>query len=231
MSNRSKLEKFADNKKFSNVFENNSYEQPQLFSGFNTIVDYKGKWSKEYFKNNYKLVLELACGRGEYSLGLHNLYSDINIIGVDIKGARIWKGASHSLHEKMNRVAFIRTKIELITNFFGEGEVEEIWITFPDPFPRPGKSNKRLISPFYLGLYEKILKKGSILHLKTDDDNLYNFGIESLQQSPKFTIITQNNDIYSKPLENEALSIKTYYERMHLQNGKTIKYIQAEYLG
>lgn len=231
MSNRSKLEKFADNIKFSNVFENTSFDNPILKSDSFTTVDFRGKWSNEYFKNENKIILELACGRGEYSLGLTEMYSNINVIGIDIKGARIWKGASSSINSKQNRIAFVRSRIELIHYFFNKNEIDEIWITFPDPFPRPSKSNKRLISPYFLNLYTKILKKGAKIHLKTDDDNLFEFGIESLTNSSEYKIIYQNNNIYSGTLFHQALSIKTYYEKMHLEKGKTIKYIQSEYLG
>lgn len=229
MSNRSKLEKFADNQRFANVFENTSYDNPQLFSGYDTPVDFKGNWKKEVFKNEYPLILELACGRGEYSLGLAHMNPYINIIGVDIKGARIWKGASQAIEQSLNRVAFIRTRIESIHHFFNLGEVDEIWITFPDPFPRPSKSNKRLVSSFFLDLYSRILKDGGLLHLKTDDTPLFEFGMQSINESSQFKLIKSTYDIYSDNLSIDALSIKTYYERMHLENMRTIKYFQAQF--
>ncbi len=229
MSNRSKLEKFADNQKFANVFENISFENPQLYSGYESQVDYKGRWKKDFFKNEYPLILELACGRGEYSLGLAQLNPQINIIGVDIKGARIWKGASQAIEQDLTRVAFIRTRIELIHHFFEADEVDEIWITFPDPFPRPSKSSKRLVSHFFLDIYTRILKDGAILHLKTDDTALFEFGLESIQSSTQYKLLQSSNNIYADNIAINELSIKTYYERMHLENKRTIKYFQARY--
>ena len=229
MSNRSKLEKFAANLAFPNVFENMDFDEPKLRKGLNQYVDFRNKWKEEYFKNNSPLILELACGRGEYSLGMARMLPERNYVGVDIKGARIWKGASTALNEQLNQIVFVRTKIELLDKFFGEGEVDEIWITFADPFPRPSKSNKRLTSDYYLDLYHKILKPGALLHLKTDDPGLYDFSVDRMQSHPAFTLIYHEDDIYSKPLVTPELELKTYYERMHLQVGKKIKYIRAKH--
>ena len=144
MSRRNKLEKFAALWTYSNVYENFDPTKPQLTGENGEIVDLKGKWNEKHFKNDNPLILELACGRGEYSLGLARMYPDRNFIGVDVKGARIWQGASIALKEELNNVAFLRTRIEQITNFIGQGEVDEIWITFPDPFLRKSKSNRRI---------------------------------------------------------------------------------------
>lgn len=230
MSNRSKLEKFAANLAFPNVFENMDFDEPKLRKGLNQYVDFWNTWKVDYFKNNSPLILELACGRGEYSLGMARMFPERNYIGVDIKGARIWKGASTALNEGLNQIAFMRTKIELLDKFFGEAEVDEIWITFPDPFPRPSKSNKRLTSEHYLQLYTRILKPNASLHLKTDDPGLYAFSLETIKAHPAFELIYHDDDIYAKPLVTPELEIKTYYERMHLQAGKTIKYIHARHL-
>ncbi|MEP7195191.1 MAG: tRNA (guanosine(46)-N7)-methyltransferase TrmB [Saprospiraceae bacterium] len=229
MSGRTKLEKFAANLDFPNVFENYDYEKPQLFVGHKQPINYKSNWKKIFFKNEFPLVLELACGRGEYSLGLAQINPELNIIGIDIKGARIWKGASNSLLNDLQRVAFVRSKIEVIDHFFGPEEIDEIWITFPDPFPRPTKSNKRLISNFYLDIYSKILRNGALINFKTDDPELFDFGLKTIQGREDFKLLYQNKDIYSKPLFMEALEIKTYYEKMHLQKGRTIKFLQAIY--
>lgn len=231
MSNRSKLEKFSDNLHFENVFENISFSNPQLIAGIDRIVNYKSIWKSDYFKNDNPIIMELACGRGEYCIGLSRLFPNINLIGVDIKGARIWKGASESLKQRIDRIAFVRSKIELIHHFFGIGEVDEIWITFPDPFPRPSKSNKRLVSKYFLDIYSNILKKNALVHLKTDDLNLYEFGINSILENDCFELVYKSDNIYQKELFHEALQIKTYYERMHLEKGKTIKYLQAKYIG
>ncbi len=227
MSKRSKLEKFADNQRFSNVFENFEFDQPQLYAGHNQPVHFKGDWSRNYFLNDFPLILELACGRGEYSLGLSKMYHQINIIGIDIKGARIWKGATQSQSLENNRVAFIRSKIELIDHYFNPGEVSEIWITFPDPFPRNSKSNRRLISNYFLKIYANLITIDGLLHLKTDDDNLFEFALEELKNSDLFELQYSNSDIYSSELFHPALEIKTYYEKMHLELGRKIKYIQA----
>ncbi|MEO6189958.1 MAG: tRNA (guanosine(46)-N7)-methyltransferase TrmB [Saprospiraceae bacterium] len=229
MSNRSKLEKFAENLKFNNVFENYDYKSPQLYVGHQQPVNYKGKWKSEYFNNNYPLILELACGRGEYSLGLARMYPEVNVIGVDIKGARIWQGASNSIQEKINRIAFIRTKIELLEHFFETEEVDEIWITFPDPHPNPTDSIKRLVSNYFLDIYSKIIVKNAQLHLKTDEPNYYEFGLKTIGARSDFEIIYSNNDIYNQSLYSPSLEIKTYYERMHLEKSRTIKYIHFKY--
>lgn len=226
MSNRSKLEKFADNLKFTNVFENTSFENPQLVAGYNQPVNFKGNWGSAFFKNENPIVLELACGRGEYSIGLAQHYPLKNFIGIDIKGARIWKGASQAISHQLSNVAFVRTRIELIDHFFATGEVDEIWITFPDPFPRPSKSNKRLVSAFFLNIYKKIIKPNGILHLKTDDDALYQFGLKSITDTDGFQIEFSSDNLYASTFSDTSLDIKTYYEKMHLELGKTIKYIR-----
>ncbi|MEL7123570.1 MAG: tRNA (guanosine(46)-N7)-methyltransferase TrmB, partial [Bacteroidota bacterium] len=174
------------------------------------------------------LILELACGRGEYSLGLARMYPDRNFIGVDVKGARIWQGASIALKEGLNNVAFLRTRIEQLTNFIDQKEVDEIWITFPDPFLRNSKSNRRLTSPNFLKAYRQILKPGGIVHLKTDSPQLYDFSLEVFEADGQVHILYQNYDIYSKPLDFPELEIKTHYERLHLADERKIKYLRFQ---
>lgn len=227
MARRSKLEKFAANLRFPNVFENFDFHEPKLMHDLHEEASLNGRWREAYFHNDHDLVLELACGRGEYCLGLAALYPQKNFVGIDIKGARIWKGASIALERKLGNIAFLRSRIELIPHFFESAEVSEIWITFPDPFPRPSKSNRRLTSVHYLNIYSRILKQGSLLHLKTDDPGLYSFSLETLAAHPDYRIIYQNEDIYAGTLPYPELEIKTYYERMHLEAGKKIKYIRA----
>lgn len=229
MSKRSKLEKFAENLQFPNVFENFNFEDPRLYAAYNTPIDYRGHWKATYFRNEFPLTLELACGRGEYSLGLARLNEKHNYIGIDIKGARIWKGAATALSEELSQVAFVRTRIELIPKFFAKEEVDEIWITFPDPFPRPSKSNRRLVSAPYLNVYKQILKPGSLLHLKTDNTPLYEFGLATLSADDDFEIIRHSNDVYQQSSITPELEIRTYYEKIHLSEGRTIKYIQSRY--
>jgi tRNA (guanine-N7-)-methyltransferase len=229
MSKRSKLEKFAENLHFPNVFENLSFHEPRLYKSQLETVDHKGRWARDYFKNEYPITLELACGGGEYCLGLAGLFPERNYIGVDIKGARIWKGARKAISQNQHRVAFVRTRIELLPHFFDRNEIQEIWITFPDPFLRKSKSNRRLTSPFYLNTYKSYLQPGSLLHLKTDDETLYAFSMESLEADPDFRIQVSDADIYHSGLEIPELELKTYYEFQHLAAGKSIKYIRAVY--
>ena len=228
MSRRNKLEKFAALWTYPNVYENFDPTQPQLTGENGEIVDLKGKWNEKHFQNNNPLILELACGRGEYSLGLARMYPDHNFIGVDVKGARIWQGASIALKEELNNVAFLRTRIEQITNFIGQEEVDEIWITFPDPFLRKSKSNRRLTSPNFLKAYRQILKQDGIVHLKTDSPQLYEFSLEVFQEDGQVNILYQNFDIYSRALDFPELELKTHYERLHLADERKIKYLRFQ---
>lgn len=229
MSRRNKLFKFAEMLTFPNVFENPDFHNPHLVGLNGQPVEMKGKWDEEYFKNGNPVILELACGRGEYSLALGQNMPDKNFIGVDIKGARIYQGAKKVLDAGMTNVAFLRTKIELIDNFFSKDEISEIWITFPDPFLRDSKANKRLTSPRFLDLYRKILKPSGLIHLKTDDPKLYEYTLEVLNEDKQVEIIYHDDDIYSKPLYDETLEIKTYYEIRHLADKRTIKYIRFRF--
>jgi tRNA (guanine-N7-)-methyltransferase len=226
MSKRNKLQKFAELLTFPNVYENYNPKEPQLVGLHGEEVDLKGKWRSEHFKNERPITLELACGRGEYTLDLARRYPDQSFIGVDVKGARIWKGARIALREKLDNVAFLRTRIEQIALFFDPGEVDEIWITFPDPFLRKSKANRRLTAPNFLKAYRKILKPGGLVHLKTDEPNLYAFTLEVLSEDPQVKILYQDEDIYAKELPFPELETKTYYEKMHLAEGKKIKYVR-----
>ena len=226
MSRKNKLQRFAEIGSFPNVYENFNMQQPELSGVNGQVVDLKGKWNELHFKNDNRIVLELACGRGEYTLDLAEAHPDINIIGVDIKGARIWRGATNALERNLTNAAFLRIRIEQISLFFAPDEVSEIWITFPDPFLRESKANRRLTSAYFIEQYRKILKKGGLVHLKTDEINLYNFSLEVLEADPKCQIFYKDDDIYSKELPFPELATKTYYEEMHRKKGKTIKYIR-----
>lgn len=226
MSKRNKLQKFAELLTFPNVYENYNPKNPQLVGLNGQEVDLKGKWRELHFKNDHPLTLELACGRGEYTLDLARRYPEQNFIGVDVKGARIWKGAGIALDEKLDNVAFLRTRIEQIALFFETGEVDEIWITFPDPFLRKSKAKRRLTAPNFLKAYRQILKPGGLVHLKTDEPNLYEFSLEVLSEDPQVNMLYKDDDIYSKKLPFPELETKTYYEKMHLAEGKKIKYIR-----
>ncbi len=223
---RRKLKKFADVRSYPNVYENFHPMIPELRGEHGEIVEMKGQWAKKHFKNDNKITLELACGRGEYTLQLARKYPERNFIGVDIKGARIHQGATIALEEGLQNVAFLRMKIEKIANFFASEEVDEIWITFPDPFLRDGKANRRLTSPRFLDSYRTFIADNGVIQLKTDSDELYLYTKEILGETPFINVTYDNDDIYAKPLDFEDLIFKTYYEKMHLENDKTIKYIR-----
>jgi tRNA (guanine-N7-)-methyltransferase len=231
MSRRNKLEKFAELLTFPNVYQNYSHKEPKLRHVDGRVVDRQGKWSQAHFGNTNPLILELACGGGEYTVALAQQNPASNFIGVDIKGNRIWKGAKIGLEQGLQNVAFLRTRIEQIELFFTPGEVEEIWITFPDPFLKDSKSNRRLTALPFLERYRTILRPDGILYLKTDSPELYEFSLETFGEADFCEIIYHDDDIYSKPLVHPALEIKTKYEVMHLENGRKIKYVQVRFRG
>jgi tRNA (guanine-N7-)-methyltransferase len=188
----------------------------------------KGQWNELVFQNSNPITLELACGKGEYTLALARQFPARNFIGLDIKGARIWRGAKMALEEKISNVAFLRTYIDHIEDYFTDAEVEEIWITFPDPYPEKSKARKRLTSELFLPRYKKILKPGGIIHLKTDDLQLYQFTLEKIEEF-KCHILFVSEDLYASPLPDEILAEKTFYEQQHLAKGKSIKYIRFRF--
>ena len=226
MSRRNKLQKFAEILSFPNVYENYDPKNPGLVGQDGEPVEMKGQWAEKHFKNNHPITLELACGRGEYTLGLAERFPNRNFIGLDVKGARIWKGSSIALEKNISNAAFLRTRIEQIALFFEENEVNETWITFPDPFLRKGKENRRLTSNYFINQYRKILHPNGTINLKTDSDELCEFTLETIANDKKCKLIYHDNDIYSKDLVTEELEIKTYYEKMHLKAKKTIKYVK-----
>lgn len=189
----------------------------------------KGSWRTSYFKNESPITLELACGRGEYTVGLAKIFSDKNFIGVDIKGERIWKGSTWATEEKLNNVAFLRTQILLIENFFREGEVDEIWLTFPDPRPRKRDIKRRLTSPRFIELYKKLTKPGSFIRLKTDNTKLYEYTLEEMQSRNDITDFKYTADLYNSDLRAECFDIKTRYEEEFAAKGETIKYLRFRF--
>lgn len=225
MGSKKKLQRFAELEKFPNVFQNFSFDDPQLFGANMEAVEIKGKWSELYFKNSNPIILELACGGGEYAVSLATKYPDKNFIGVDIKGARIYKGAKIGLQNKLPNLAFLRCRIEKIQSFFDEEEINEIWITFPDPFLKDSSENRRLTSPPFLKRYKQILSSDHIIHLKTDSSELYEYTTEVLANE-NIEVLYTNDDIYKSDLYNPDLEVKTAYEIRHLANGLKIKYIQ-----
>jgi tRNA (guanine-N7-)-methyltransferase len=190
----------------------------------------KGKWRNEYFKNENPITLELACGRGEYTIGLARLFPDQNIIGVDIKGERIWKGSTMALQDGLNNAAFLRTHILLIENFFEAGEVNEIWITFPDPRPRKRDIKRRLTNPRYLDLYKRLLKAGGYVRLKTDNTALFNYTLDELSLRSDISDLVSTGDVYESELEKECFGIKTRYEQEFSEKGEKIKYLRFRFV-
>lgn len=208
--------------------------QPKFKEVFEREHQYKGKWQSEVFKNNHPIVLELGCGRGEYSVGLGKHFPEKNFIGLDIKGARIWKGAKQALDQKLNNIFFIRTHIDLINSFFAKNEVDEIWITFPDPQPQKSRARKRLTAPMFIERYKKLLKPNGIIHLKTDNEGFFRYTLEEIEQN-NFELIEHTFNLYNENLENldtktqEILSIKTYYENLFSAKGHKIHYLRFRF--
>lgn len=194
---------------------------------FRNVLQYPegmaGKW-EEFWKNKNPLVLELACGKGEYAVGLGKLYPDKNFIGIDLKGNRIWVGAKKALQENLTNVAFLRTQIDHINNYFSTDEVQEIWITFPDPQLRKSKAKKRLTHPKFLRLYRQFLIPGGFIHLKTDSPDLYNF-TKHVIQLYNCTLHTDYEDVYKEPHITESLRIKTHYESLDIAGSNRIHYL------
>lgn len=203
---------------------------PNVVEPFKEIYHYvKGKWNQDFFKNDNPITLELACGRGEYTIGLAKLFPSRNYIGVDIKGERIWKGSTTAVNENLNNVAFLRTMILLIENFFEEGEVDEIWITFPDPRPRLRDIKRRLTSPRFLEIYKRLLKPGGYVRLKTDNTGLYEFSLEELKSRKDITDLQFTADVYNSELRPECFDIRTRYEEAFASKGEKIKYLRFRF--
>ncbi len=184
----------------------------------------KGKW-KEYFKNDNSITLELACGKGEYAVGLGTLYPERNFIGIDIKGNRIWRGAKTALDAGLYNIAFVRTIIDQLTDYFDTAEVSEIWITFPDPQLRLSKAKKRLTHPKFLRLYQQILIPNGLIHLKTDSPDLYKF-TKTVINLFELELLEDTDDVYADPEISQELSIKTYYESLDIAKSNRIHYLQ-----
>ena len=219
MGSKKKLKKFIENESFSNVI------QPKREKLLSEKFNLKGNWNKLYFKNNNPIVIELGCGKGEYTVNLAKLNPNKNYVGIDVKGARFWRGAKTSLEQKLDNVIFIRTQIELIDFIFDDQEVSEIWLTFPDPQIKYQRRKHRLTNPAFLKLYKKIINNEGLIHLKTDSEFLhgYTLGIlEGLDIKPLFS----NHDIYkNNNAPSDVINIKTHYEKLFLETKKSISYL------
>ena len=226
MSPKRKLVKFAEMKVLPNVIE------VPFDDVFNKNHPLKGRWRQDVFKNDNPIILELGCGKGEYSVGMARHFPDRNFVGIDIKGARMWRGAKTATEENISNVRFLRTRIEFISSFFGEEEVDEIWITFPDPQPQLSREKKRLTSPGFLKRYFSFLKKDGIIHLKTDAASLYEYTVQvAKEMSLRLHIATDKlyQDLPSLDLddiEKEILNIPTFYESLFKEKGHEITYIR-----
>lgn len=217
---KTKLRRFAENENFRHLIQQGrGYPVPDHI--------FKGNWNKDFFKRNAPLVLELGCGRGEYTLNLSKKFPEKNFIGIDWKGSRLWRGAKSVEEENLENVGFLRIQILNILSFFGPGEVDELWITFPDPHLQVSREQKRLTSQRFLNLYRQFMHPGSIVNLKTDSKSLYDFTLDVIEEQ-KLKILKQTADLYASPLLDEILSIQTTYEKIWLKEGLKICYLKYQ---
>ena len=220
MGSKNKLKRFKENETFANVF------QPTRKELVNQNYALKGNWNASYFKNNNPLILELGCGKGEYSVALAQKYPNKNFIGIDIKGARFWRGAKTAIEKNIPNVAFIRTQIELIDYVFAENEIDEIWITFPDPQIKYKRTKHRMTNSVFLQKYKKILKKEGIVNLKTDSEFMHGYTL-GLLHGEGHEVLYANHDVYKQEgSPEEVTGIQTFYEIQYLEQNKPITYIR-----
>jgi tRNA (guanine-N7-)-methyltransferase len=205
-------------------------ERPNVIEPSKSIYhEIKGNWSKAHFKNQNPITVELACGRGEYSVGLGKLFPERNYVGVDIKGERIWKGSTWAIDEQLSNVAFLRTQILLIENFFNENEIDEIWMTFPDPRPRKRDIKRRLTSPRFIEMFKKMLRPNGFVRLKTDNSILFDYTLEEIQSRNDITDLQYTRDLYASELRPECFEIRTRFEEEFAAKGETIKYLRFRF--
>ncbi|SNY94603.1 tRNA (guanosine(46)-N7)-methyltransferase TrmB [Flagellimonas pacifica] len=218
MGSKNKLKRFKENETFSNVVQP---KREEILEGFQL----KGKWN-DFFKNDHPIVLELGCGKGEYTVGLAQRNPNKNYIGIDIKGARFWRGAKSAQEEDLGNAAFLRAQIELVDLLFAENEVDEIWITFPDPQIKYKRTKHRMTNPVFLKKYQQILKPTGVVHLKTDSEFMHGYTLGLLQGQGN-EVLYSNHDVYKNAgSPPEVLEIQTFYENQYLDKGKPITYIQ-----
>ena len=215
---KNKLQKFEDVARFQNVFE---------YTDFTDRPKPRGRWHSDIFKNRNPITLELACGKAEYTVQLAGRNPDRNYIGIDKKGWRIWTGAKTAIEENLENAHFMRIFIDHLEEYFEPGEVDEIWIVFPDPFLRGSRESNRLTSTKFLEIYKNILKPGSVIHLKTDSPELFSYTLEVIDQE-KCRLVDRCDDVYRERPDDELLTIQTFYEEMHLREGRTIRYVSFQ---
>jgi tRNA (guanine-N7-)-methyltransferase len=216
-----KLERFAENATFNHFFQP---DWEELSAGFLL----RGKWDADFFGNTNPIIIEMGCGKGEYTVDLSNKYPNRNFIGIDKKGARMWRGAKTSNEEKRSNVAFVRTRAENIGMVFGPAEIDEIWITFPEPQPNSPRHSKRFTSPQFIERYRQIIKPRGIIHLKTDSDLFYTYTLEIISEGGH-ELLYNNSDLYANPGDPEVrdvIDVQTHYEKIWLEQGFTIKYLR-----
>ena len=220
MGSKNKLKRFKENETFENVFQPSREE---VAAGDFSL---RGKWNADFFKNTNPLILELGCGKGEYTVGLAEKYPEKNFIGIDIKGARFWRGAKTAVEDQLHNVAFIRTQIELVDCIFGEHEVDEIWITFPDPQIKYKRTKHRMTNTEFLQLYKKILKPDGLVNLKTDSEFMHGYTLGLLHGAGHEVLYANHNVYVNEGAPSEVTEIQTFYEKQYLEINKAITYIR-----
>lgn len=223
---KQKLQKFAELNILPNVYQNIEYGDPLLRNYEDERLDMRGKWNA-HFGNENPITLELACGKAEYTCALAQDFPERNFVAVDLKGNRLWNGAKRAIREGSDNAAFLRSRIEQLHLYFAKNEVAEIWITFPDPYLKKSKVRKRLTSPRFLDLYREVLQPDGLLHLKTDSTELYEYSLEVMEEEGH-PILYQNDAIYRGELPFPELRFETYYEKLHRDKGKSIKYLRFQ---
>jgi tRNA (guanine-N7-)-methyltransferase len=190
----------------------------------------KGRWNEDYFKNDHPITVELACGRGEYTIGLASLFPNRNYIGVDIKGDRIWKGSTIAMEKSLSNVAFLRTLIGFLETFFAPGEIDELWLTFPDPRPKKRDIKRRLTSPGFFAIFKRLVRPGGYFRLKTDNTELFQYSLEQVSMLINIDDLQHTDDLYESDLRSECFDIKTRYEQMFANKGEKIKYLRFRFI-
>jgi tRNA (guanine-N7-)-methyltransferase len=220
VGSKNKLKRFKENETFDNVV------QPTRDEVVNGEFPYKGKWKSDFFKNDNPVIVELGCGKGEYTIGLAQRNPNVNYVGIDVKGARFWRGAKTAVEEGMNNVGFVRTQIELIEGVFDAHEIDEIWITFPDPQIKYKRTKHRMTNSEFLKLYKRILKPEGVVNLKTDSEFMHGYTLGLLHGEGHEVIYANHNVYKNEGAPSEVLEIQTFYEQQYLEINKAITYIR-----